>query len=355
MAGMGNLANGFFQGVNLADQFYTRRNMEALAKTRDRREQERFDMQKENFDLEKEIRLRETAGQKLYALSLNDDGTPREFSTRDNEWINKTIVPVMNRGKIFNDFLAANPDVDQVNPIARLDISDDGRVMVGLKMRDGSVKPATENRSSDPDDPLWSPTVQEFMHYAQIESDPRGVAARIQSAQQRRTDLADKKQGMVDQAGANIDEHIGKKKADLAFVLGMKGMGLDTNGKPLEDGKRGGWQPDEAEKHIKSLVATGMGLNRNSFDNWDEDQQREFASTVAAVLRTWRQRPELGISGAYEAVTGGTYVTPGGDRGYRVQGRDGQMHTITDADIQFTAEKYGITEEAARRQLGISE
>lgn len=354
MAGMGNLASGLFQGVNLADQYYSRRSMEDLAKARDSREQERFDRQKDAYDLEKEIKLRETAGQKLYALSLNDDGTPRSFSDRDNEWINKAIVPVMNRGKIFNDFLTANPDVDPTNPIARVDISKDGRVMVGLKMRDGSMKPATVNRSSDPNDPVWSPSVQEFMRIAQIESDPRGTAARIQAAQQRSAKLADTKQSMINQAGVNIDEYIGKKNADLEFASGMQGLGLDAKGKPLDKGA-GGWKLDDAEKHIKSLVATGMGLNSDSFSNWDEDQQQKFASTVAAVLRTWRDRPELGISGAYEAVTDGVY-TPGGGRGYQMTNpKTGKVRVITDDEIKQTAKNRGISEDAVKRQLGIKE
>ncbi len=186
MTGMGNLALGLMQGVDMADRFHSRRNAEGLANARDQRDQARFGMQQESFDLEKEIHRREVAGQKLYALSLDSEGKPRKFSREDNGFLNQHVVPVMNEGGIFNDFLTANPEVDQINPIARLDISDDGRVMVGLKMRDGSIKPATENRSTDPQDPLWSPTVDEFIRYAQIEADPRGTAARI-TEQQKRT------------------------------------------------------------------------------------------------------------------------------------------------------------------------
>lgn len=191
MTGMGNLALGLIQGVDTADRFYSRRNAEGLANARDQRDQARFGMQQETFDLEKEIRRREVAGQKLYALSLDSEGRPRKFTREDNGFINQHVVPVMNEGGIFSDFLTANPEVDQINPIARLDISDDGRVMIGLKMRDGSVKPATVNRSSDPNDPLWAPTVQELMRITQIEADPRGTAARIAERQKRTYQLED--------------------------------------------------------------------------------------------------------------------------------------------------------------------
>jgi hypothetical protein len=312
MSGEGYLVNGLLRGLDLADRYNYRRQNEALAKTRDERDQILFDRKMESYDLEQEIKRREDAGRKLYSLSLDKDGRPRKFTAQDNEFIKHSVVPVMNKGGIFSDYLTSNPDVDPDNPIARIDIQtvydpetkeQKDVVMTGLRMKDGTVKPTTMQRTNDPNDPLWTPTVDEFMRYAQIEADPRGTAARLMEHRNKQKDLERYKDKKLIDAGVGLDLYQGKKNIDLDYIQDLKSAGLDSSGKPLKN-NNGGWSEPEATKFIKSLVATGMGLNSDHLDLLDENKKQEFATEQAQVWRQFMHNPNAGILDAYETVTG---------------------------------------------------
>ena len=423
MASYGNLGTGLLQGLNYADQFMSRRAAERRGEAADQRDQQLFDAKMEQNDLEKEIARREMAGQKLYALSLDQNGNQRAFTPNDNEFVNKSIVPVLNEGKLFDDLLTTNPNVSKENPIARADIikGKDGkdRVVLGLRMNDGTVKPMTMNRSSDPNDPVFSPTVPEFMQYVQIQADPRGTAARLDAMRKRNQEKSDSRELETFKSGLSQSEHKANTKFDtnekIRLANAYDKLGYTPGGSKKKEGGSdmlGGWKLDDAEKHIKSLVATGMGLNQNNFSSWSEDQQRKFADTVNSVFQDFRTNPDAGISGAYQTVVG-TPVTKTFDklpeeqktalakeylkqqgnapeksgflgfgdksysadqinaakaklsmggasvkqeaRRYSAKLPDGSATEFTEQDIKDTAKKYGITEDAVRRQLNISQ
>lgn len=303
MAGMGNLTLGALQGVNMADNFYRKRNAEELARSRDQRDQDRFDMQKDAYDLEREILRRETAGQKLYALSLDGQGNPRQFTPDDNQYINKQIVPVLNEGGIFNDFMTSNPDVDPINPIGRVDLRevyDPGSkekrtvVMIGARMRDGSIKPTTMNRTSNPDDDLWTPTVEEFTRYAQIEADPRGVAERLTARRSRETKMEDygKKKGI------ETDEK-------LRYAKGMAGMGYTPTGKRIDDDitdsqKANNAEIDAARKAIRGLSREEI-LTRTQEATATGRDNPDYDPYLAGLVKKATQR-KTGTDSEFEQI-----------------------------------------------------
>jgi hypothetical protein len=179
----------------------------------------------------------------------------------------------------------------------------DGRLTVNLRVTrpDGTVyePPLTEQGSADPDDPVMAFTVDDL---GQLTS---ALNSEIQRLEGKAVGLGDTSPIARHEAGIARKQEIADKKDLMKYEYGLKGdleaIKQKTKG---GGGIGGGWKVDEAEKHIKSLVATGMGLNRDNFDSWDENQQKNYASTVDAVFRAWKANPEAGISGAYEKVIG---------------------------------------------------
>ncbi|MCU7844692.1 MAG: hypothetical protein KZQ93_12710 [Candidatus Thiodiazotropha sp. (ex Monitilora ramsayi)] len=308
MAYEGHLFNSTIQGLDLVDRYYSRRKAEDLAGKRDQRAEELFDMRREQYDLEKEIRRREEAGSKLYALSLDGNGKPRKFTSNDNEFINKAIVPVLNEGGLFDEFLTSNSKVATQNPIAHAFIIPDAdgvdRVTVGLRMKDGNIKPWTINRGSNPKDPIFAPTVPEFMQYVQIQADPRGTAARLAERQYRRADMEDFKQKELYKSGLGLDEYRGKKNMDFDYAKEMQGIGLSPTGKQLEaTGGLGGLPGIDNENKVQRI--NGQWITESTLRNEYLDQFGSVDSELGRLLNDdapnyyeWRNdqvRPEYSI------------------------------------------------------------
>ncbi|MCU7807826.1 MAG: hypothetical protein KZQ73_08175 [Candidatus Thiodiazotropha sp. (ex Semelilucina semeliformis)] len=308
MAYEGNLFNSAIQGLDLVDKYYSRRKAEDLAGRQDLRAEELFDMRKEQYDIEKEIRRREEAGQKLHSLSLDSNGKARKFTQADNAYINRAIVPVLNEGGLFDEFLTSNSKVATHNPIAHAFITPDAdgvdRVTVGLRMKDGSVKPWTINRGSDPKDPIFAPTVPEFMQYVQIQADPRGTAARLADRQYRRADMEDFKQKELYKSGLGLDEYRGKKNVDFDYAKEMQGIGLSPTGKQLKAiGGAGGLPGIDDENKVQRK--NGQWITESTLRNEYIDQFGSVDSDLGRLLNDdapnyyeWRNnqvRPEYSI------------------------------------------------------------
>ena len=368
---------------------------------------------------EREQTLRAT-NQTLYHLgSLKSDPQGYANQLQSNPEMNTSVSESINRvGQMLVDARGIGDGMQR--EFAGFTPTDDGRLMVNLKVtkEDGSVyePPLTERGSTDPNDPVLAFTLDDLGGLtAAIDAEVKGLESKkvglgdMSPANARKSEIG-RKQGIADQ------------KDMLKYEYGLKGQLEKAKAKAKGGGISGGWKQPDAEKHIKSIVATGMGLNSDNIENLNEDTQKKFASTVDGVFRAWKANPELGISGAYESVIGSpdsagykklpqeqqealavdylkqNGVKPEGDGmldfgdedyseeqinlakaklnqgnqggGISTQSRkpvnppasktyqgkvNGKSVKFTDADIQATATKYGISPEAVKRQLNILE
>jgi hypothetical protein len=246
----------------------------------------------------------------------------------------------------------------------------DGRMMVNLRVTrpDGTVyePPLTENGSTDPNDPVLAFTIDDL---GQLTS---ALNSEIQRLESRAVGLGDTSPMQRRQAGIARNQDIADKKDMLKYEYGLKtglekekakakkgisGLGDSTKAKhqaeleaqdiPREAARAiayGTARPIKDEYGMTTaLVDISTGKTMGSLAE-DDDGNMKYVPNPE-----WSKKGQgVGIGGAgTESASKGRNTYQGTVNGKTIQ--------FTDSDIEETAKKYGLTVEAVRRQLNITE
>lgn len=208
----------------------------------------------------------------LRAMAINPDGSTRDPNTFDNQDAER-VRQIINSTGIMHDFLTINPDVNEEEPLGRIMIippaegDQESRVTFGLNMLDGTQKPWTSGRSSNPDDSVVAYPISEMMRILAIESDP-DLLLKINQKQNERTN---KHEDAKKLERFKTGESIRKAKTFAEMGLNPKGGNQITSSQhasnaEVEAARRAIQGLSREEILRKTQQATATGRDNPDFD-----------------------------------------------------------------------------------------
>ena len=255
------------------------------------------------------------------------DETARKQALRDTQASIYALSQFKNNGPQFAEHLKANPDLaaqidESMGRVGQMLVDSrgvKGRKYSGLVPIDKNTfaievqaiddkgnpysAPLTENGSTDPNDKVMTFTLDDAGQLiSAVDAEITGLETKMiglgsDYPLRAQADKEARQQGIADKKDmARFEAGLAKDK--IGYEYGLKSKLAKEKGSGGSN-----WTLDQAEKHIKSLVATGMGLN-SDMAQWDADQEREFARKTNDVLTEWRNNPDAGISSAYAKIIG---------------------------------------------------
>ncbi|MCG7931977.1 MAG: hypothetical protein N0E44_18245 [Candidatus Thiodiazotropha lotti] len=317
---------------------------------------------------EREQTLRAT-NQTLYHLgSLKSDPQGYANQLQTDPEMNTSVSESINRvGQMLVDARGIGDGMQR--EFAGFTPTDDGRLMVNLRVtkEDGSVyePPLTESGSTDPDDPVLAFTLDDLGGLT------AAIDAEIKGLESKKVGLGDMSPANARKAEIGRKQGIADEKDMLKYEYGLKGQLEKAKAKNKE--KSGA---STKAKHQAELESQGLPKNvaRGIAYGTFKQIKDEFGMTTAivdmATSKTVGTLVEQGDSYAFQpnpewVSTGGIsqasnnaeqQSTATNPTSKTYQGNvNGKSVTFTDADIASTAEKHGISVEAVKRQLNITE
>ncbi len=183
MAGGGysGFSSGMATGFSLLDRYYDRKASRERAARLDDENTRRWNITNErqamSTDLGNQVKREQLQGYRdersantWDSVMNGPDGKPVDFTRLSKDELRtkgSQILQVVNNTPELKAELTKNPDVDPESPLANLSFIYDQKTkqpsaVISLRMKDGTVKPLTENRSGDPNDTVIIVPVSEL-------------------------------------------------------------------------------------------------------------------------------------------------------------------------------------------------
>lgn len=371
MAGYGGFSQGFATGFGLMDAYMARKDARARNERLDAENTRRWDIQNQRqlglADLDKQLKERQLQDYDLdqaadiYAgIRYGTDGTPVDLSRVTPAQLQdkrRQLVAVANRLPQFRAQFAANPEVDQQNPVADVSLVFDRKskqplAMFSLRMKDGSVKPLTAQRSSDPNDTVVGMPLGELDSSIMGVLGGRGRLKTLENRQLKATDTRSaRKQELrkldIQHRNRMTEEDAAQKnRVDLQRIKNEAGGGgltaaQQANNAEIDEARRAitGLSRDEILRRTQEATATGR--SNESYDPYLE-----------ALVRKATQR-KVGDDPNFETVSQSVY---GGEPPPESGGSGGKvMVPMGDGAAEVDSEAFALTNGAGNADTHMRE